>query len=336
MLSLHTLAEALGAKYESLKSGSGPDIACVSGVRSAGPDSIVFAESEPALHQAMESAAAAVITTPKLAALVPFPAKPLLQHAQPRLAFAKAAHLLRPASSSAVIHPTAIVATTANISADVSIGPYSIIGEHVHIGARTTIGSGCTISDCVEIGADCKIHPRTVLYSGVKLGNRVFVHAGCVLGSDGFGYVRDAETGEYTQFPQEGTLIIEDDVEVGANTTIDRGALEETRIERGTKLDNLVHIGHNVRIGRNVIIAAQTGISGSSNIGAGAILGGQVGIGDHADVGPDVILGGGAGVLNKKKLRGAGVVFWGRPAQPLREYLKSLAALARLSRKSKE
>jgi UDP-3-O-[3-hydroxymyristoyl] glucosamine N-acyltransferase len=171
-----------------------------------------------------------------------------------------------------------------------------------------------------------------VIYSGVRLQDRVQVHAGCVLGSDGFGYVRDAETGAYTQFPQQGTLLIEEDVEIGANTTIDRGALEETRIARGTKLDNLVHIGHNVRVGRNVVMAAQTGISGSSTVGDGAILGGQVGIGEHADVGKGVILGGGAGVLSKKKLRGVGVVFWGRPAQPLRAYLKSLATLAALAR----
>jgi UDP-3-O-[3-hydroxymyristoyl] glucosamine N-acyltransferase len=157
-----------------------------------------------------------------------------------------------------------------------------------------------------------------------------------VLGSDGFGYVRDAETGAYTQFPQQGTLLIEEDVEIGANTTIDRGALEETRIARGTKLDNLIHIGHNVRVGHNVVMAAQTGISGSSTVGDGAILGGQVGIGEHADVGEGVILGGGAGVLSKKKLRGSGIVFWGRPAQPLREYLKGLATLARLTRSQRK
>jgi UDP-3-O-[3-hydroxymyristoyl] glucosamine N-acyltransferase len=155
-----------------------------------------------------------------------------------------------------------------------------------------------------------------------------------VLGSDGFGYVRDAETGKYTQFPQQGRLVIEDHVEIGANTTIDRGALEETRIERGVKIDNLVHLGHNVRVGRDVVIAAQTGVSGSSTIQAGAVVGGQVGIGDHADVGPNVILGSGSGVLTGKKVRGPGIVFWGRPARPLRQYLKELAALARLGRAS--
>jgi UDP-3-O-[3-hydroxymyristoyl] glucosamine N-acyltransferase len=163
------------------------------------------------------------------------------------------------------------------------------------------------------------------IYAGTVLGDRVVVQAGAVLGSTGFGYVRSAETGEYLIFPQQGRLVVEDDVEIGANTTIDRGALGETRIGRGTKIDNLVHIGHNCVIGKNVIIAAQTGISGSSVVEDGAILGGQVGIGEHATVGAGVILGGGAGVLSGKKMRGPGEVFWGRPARPLKEYLRDLA-----------
>jgi UDP-3-O-[3-hydroxymyristoyl] glucosamine N-acyltransferase len=308
----------------------------VASVRTADKASLVFAESDLALQEALASAAGAILTTPQLAAPIPSPAKPLLIVTQPRLAFARAASILRPAAQLAGIHPTAIVDPSAHIADAVSVGPYAVIGEHVRIGERTKIGAGCVIAESTEIGTDCRIFPRTVIYAGVKLGDRVVIHAGCVLGSDGFGYVRDTNTGAYTQFPQQGTLSIEDDVEIGANTTIDRGALEETRIARGAKLDNLVHVGHNVRIGHDVVIAAQTGISGSSTVGDGAILGGQVGIGEHAEVGPDVILGGGAGVLSKKKLRGAGMVFWGRPAQPLREYLKGLATLARLARKAKE
>jgi UDP-3-O-[3-hydroxymyristoyl] glucosamine N-acyltransferase len=167
------------------------------------------------------------------------------------------------------------------------------------------------------------------LYAGTSVGHRVVIQAGAVLGSTGFGYARNSATGEYVLFPQQGTLVIEDDVEIGANTTIDRGALGETRIGAGTKIDNLVHIGHNCVIGRNVVIAAQTGISGSSVIEDGAILGGQVGLGDHAHVGPGVILGGGAGVLSHKRVRGPGQVFWGRPARPLKQYLRDLARLSR-------
>jgi len=179
----------------------------------------------------------------------------------------------------------------------------------------------------VAIGSGSEIGARVTIYAGTVLGDRVVVQAGAVLGSTGFGYVRSVETGEYLIFPQQGKLVIEDDVEIGANTTIDRGALGETRIGRGTKIDNLVHIGHNCVIGKNVIIAAQTGISGSSVVEDGAILGGQVGIGEHVNVGPGVILGGGAGVLSGKKMRGPGEVFWGRPARPLKEYLRDLARL---------
>ena len=174
---------------------------------------------------------------------------------------------------------------------------------------------------------------EVTIYPGTTVGDRVMVHAGAVLGSDGFGYVRDANSGRYEKFPQVGRLVIEDDVEIGANTTIDRGALDETRIGRGTKIDNLVHIGHNCRLGENVVIAAQTGLSGSIVIGNDVVLGGQVGIGEHARVEEGVMLGGQGGVLPNKVLRGKGVAFWGTPAQPVRQYLKQLAALAELGRK---
>ena len=343
MLTLRQLAEALQAEYlprsnssEEKDPSQAESVERVASVRNAAQTSLTFAESEATLQEAMSSPAAAVLVTPQIAKAFLSEAKPLkkplLVVGQPRLAFAKASQYLRAAKASTGIHRTAVLASSVKLAEDVSIGAYAVLGEHVEIGARTRIGAGCVLADGVKIGADCTLYPRVVIYSGVELRDRVQVHAGCVLGSDGFGYVRDAESGAYTQFPQQGTLVIEDDVEIGANTTIDRGALEETRIARGTKLDNLVHIGHNVRVGRNVVMAAQTGISGSSSVGDGAILGGQVGIGEHADVGEGVILGGGAGVLSKKKLRGAGIVFWGRPAQPLREYLKGLAILAGLAR----
>jgi UDP-3-O-[3-hydroxymyristoyl] glucosamine N-acyltransferase len=158
-----------------------------------------------------------------------------------------------------------------------------------------------------------------------------------VLGADGFGYVRDPETGAYTQCPQQGTLAIEDDVEIGANSTIDRGALAETRIRRGTKIDNLVHVGHNCDIGEDVILVALTGISGSSTVGKGAILAGQVGIGDHAHVGPGVILGGQSGVFNGKTVTNDGLrpgtVLYGTPARPLKQVLREQAVLARMGKR---
>jgi UDP-3-O-[3-hydroxymyristoyl] glucosamine N-acyltransferase len=204
-----------------------------------------------------------------------------------------------------------------------------VLGPAVRLGPATKVGAHAVLGEGVIIGSACDILANTTVYAGTTIGDRVTVQSGAVLGSTGFGYARNPATGEYLLFPQQGTLVIEDDVEIGANTTIDRGALGETRIGAGTKIDNLVHVGHNCVIGRNVIIAAQTGISGSSVVEDGAILGGQVGMGEHAHVGPGVILGGGAGVLSHKKVRGPGQVFWGRPARPLKQYLRDLARLSR-------
>ena len=203
------------------------------------------------------------------------------------------------------------------------------------IGEGTTIGAACVVADGVEIGAHCRIDANVTICSGTKLGNRVVVQAGAVLGSDGFGYVRDERTGRYELFPQIGRLVIEDDVEIGANSTVDRGALDETRIRRGTKIDNLVHVGHNVQIGQDVVIAAQTGISGSAVIEDNVIIGGQVGLGDHVRIEEGAILGAQSGIPTKKVIRGKGVVFWGTPARPIGEYLKELAFLSRSARKGR-
>jgi UDP-3-O-[3-hydroxymyristoyl] glucosamine N-acyltransferase len=212
-----------------------------------------------------------------------------------------------------------------------------VVEQGASIGAGSRIEAGAVIGRGVRIGDECRIYPRAVLYAGTTLGNRVVVHAGAVLGADGFGYVRDAATGAYTQFPQQGTLMIEDEVEIGANSTIDRGALGETRIRRGTKIDNLVHIGHNCEIGEDVIVVALAGISGSCTVGRGAVIAGQVGIGDHAHVGPGVILGGQAGVLSGKTVTNEGLkpgtVLWGTPARPLKQVLRELAVVARLAKK---
>jgi UDP-3-O-[3-hydroxymyristoyl] glucosamine N-acyltransferase len=209
----------------------------------------------------------------------------------------------------------------------------AVIGERARIKDRARIGAGSVIGAGVTIGSQCEIYPNVTIYPGTTVGDRVMIHAGAVLGSDGFGYVRDRKTGHYEKFPQVGRLVIEDDVEIGANATVDRGALEETRIRRGTKIDNLVHVGHNCDLGEDVVIAAQTGLSGSIVIENGVVLGGQVGIGEHARIGEGVMLGGQGGVLPNKILRGRGVAFWGTPAQPLRQYLKQLATLARLAKK---
>jgi UDP-3-O-[3-hydroxymyristoyl] glucosamine N-acyltransferase len=325
---LSRLAERLGAEIDGVQVDH--VITGVSSIAGAGPGCLVFAEEETSFAAALASAAGAVLVGPQMTTAGAN--KPVLRIPQPRLAFARAALLLRGPQPDPSVHSTAVIDPKAQMGGGVSVGAHASVEEGASIGAGTIIGAGVVIGAGVRIGSNCHIYPRVVIYPGTTLGDRVVVHAGAVLGADGFGYVRDRTNGEYTQFPQQGTLVIEDDVEIGANTTIDRGALEETRIARGTKLDNLIHIGHNCKIGRNVVIAAQTGISGSSAVGDGAILGGQVGMGDHAMVGPGVILGGQAGILPKKKLLGPGIVFWGTPAKPVRQYLKELAMLARLKR----
>jgi UDP-3-O-[3-hydroxymyristoyl] glucosamine N-acyltransferase len=216
---------------------------------------------------------------------------------------------------------------------DVVVAERAVVGEKAEIGDQTWIGAGAVVGAGARIGCDCEIYPNVTIYPGAQLGDRVIVHAGAALGSDGFGYVRDSATGRYEKFPQVGRLEIGDDVEIGANSTIDRGALEVTRIGRGAKIDNLVHIGHNCQIGEDVVIAAQTGLSGSIVIEKNVVLGGQVGIGEHALIGEGVMLGGQGGVLPNKVLRGKGVAFWGTPARPVREYLKQLAVLARLAKR---
>ena len=230
-----------------------------------------------------------------------------------------------------------MVAPDAVLASRVSVAAGAVIETGAHIGAGSRIEAGAIICQGVRIGAQCHIYPNVVVYAGTTLGDRVVVHAGAVLGADGFGYVRDDISGAYTQFPQQGTLVIEDDVEIGANSTVDRGALKETRIRRGTKIDNLVHVGHNCDIGEDVILVALTGISGSSSVGNGAVIAGQVGIGDHVQIGPGVILGGQAGVLSGKTLTNEGLrpgtVLWGTPARPLKQVLREQATLIRLTKR---
>jgi UDP-3-O-[3-hydroxymyristoyl] glucosamine N-acyltransferase len=285
------------------------EITEVSSIEGAGMHSVVFAMDKETLTKALGSKAGTILANRNLEdAELPLDPR-VLWVADARYAFAVIGQRLRGRGFEPGIHSSVV------------------IGKDVAIGPRSRIGPGVVLEDGVVVGSDCNLMARAVVHTGTVLGNRVVVQAGAVLGSTGFGYARSRETGEYLIFPQQGRLVVEDDVEIGANTTIDHGALGETRIGRGTKIDNLVHIGHNCVIGKNVVIAAQTGISGSSVVEDGAVLGGQVGIGEHATVGAGVILGGGAGVLSGKKMRGPGEVFWGRPARPLKEYLRDLARL---------
>ena len=306
------------------------ELSAVASLQSATRESLVFVDQAKHLDSALASQAAAVIAGEFASAVKS--GKPLLIHPQPRLAFARAAKLLRDEEQRGGVHASVIVSASARIGKKVAIGARAVVGENVTVGDGTIIGAGCVIDDEVKIGASCRLDPNVTVYRGTTIGDRVVIQAGAVLGSEGFGYVRDAATGHYEQFPQVGRLVIEDDVDIGANTTIDRGALDETRIRRGTKIDNLVHVGHNVRIGQDVVIAAQTGLSGSAVVEDNVIIGGQVGIADHVRIEEGAILGAQSGVPSKKVIRGKGIVFWGTPARPLREYLKELAFLARAAK----
>ena len=274
----------------------------VSGIAAAPGDAVVFAVDEASLAEARGSGAGLILG-------------PLKGGGDARVVGVK-----DPKAAFARVHREWF-----DVRGDGGISPAALVEEGAAVGVGTEIGAGAYVAAGVSVGKDCVIGPRVVIHAGTTLGDRVRVQAGTVLGSDGFGYVRE-KTG-YFGFPQVGTLWIGDDVEIGANTTIDRGALGETRIGRGTKIDNLVHIAHNCIIGEDVLIAAQVGMAGSCVIEDGAMLGGQVGLGERVTIGRGVILGGQGGVLPGKRIDGEGTVYWGTPAQPVREYLRDLARL---------
>lgn len=330
-----TLGELIAQLGGELKQGRAElELTGVNRAEEATASEIVFAEDAAAAEAALKSRAGLLVLKPGLAGIQTSAA--IVEARAPRLWFAQAAKLLSKRLPAAGVHPAAVVDATAELGADVTVAACAVVGAAAVIGSGSRIEAGAVVGEGVRIGRDCRIHPRAVLQPGVTLGDRVVVHPGAVLGADGFGYVRDYTTGRYTQFPQQGRLVLEDDVEIGANSTVDRGALEETRIGRGTKIDNLVHVGHNCKIGADVILVALTGVSGSSTVGDGAIIAGQVGIGDHAHVGPGVILGGQSGVFNGKTVTNDGLkpgtVLFGTPARPLRQVMREQATLARLAK----
>ena len=332
-MKLGELVEKLGGRL--VQGNADLSVAGVNSTMLAAANEVIFAQNINSATEALSSNAGAVVLRPGLVEAYP-PEKAIIESPQPRLWFSRAATTLKPVPPPKNIMPRAVLGRNVELGENISIGECAVVEDNVRIGAGTRVEAGAVIGEGVRIGRDCRIYPRVVLYPGTTLGDRVVVHAGAVLGADGFGYVRDSTTGAYTQFPQQGTLVIEDDVEIGANTTIDRGALAETRIRRGTKIDNLVHIGHNCDIGEDVILVALTGISGSSSVGKGAVIAGQVGIGDHAHVGEGVILGGQAGVLSGKTVTNEGLkpgtVLWGTPARPLKQVLREIAVLGRLAK----
>ena len=310
-----------------------PSVA-VSGVASperAHDSHLIFVEAAKQLPRAARSLARCVIV-PAGAALE---GKTLLRAANPKLAFARAAALLVPAPRVAAIgvHPTAVLAPGVRLGEDVSVGPYAVIDEGVEIGAGSQVGPFCCVGYGARVGPGCVLYPHVVLYPGVKLGQSVILHAGVIIGGDGFGYVTG--DGRHWKFPQIGHAEIGDQVEIGCNSCVDRAALEETVVGLGTKIDNLVQVGHNVQIGEGTLIAAQAGLAGSSVVGRQAVIGGQVGIADHVRIEDGAIIGAQAGIPTGKRIA-AGEPVWGTPARPIRKYLQQLAWLARLSEVGEE
>jgi UDP-3-O-[3-hydroxymyristoyl] glucosamine N-acyltransferase len=315
------LAEAIGVTVEG---DASVELTGVAAPERASTSDLIFVDSQKHTARAETSATKCVVLPPGLTVA----GKTVLRTENVKLAFAKAAALLRePSIIAKGIHPTAVLAPLAKIAPSASIGPYAVIGEDTHIGEHTQIGAHCFIGAATWVGDNCRIHPRVTLYANMRIGNRVEIHSGAVVGADGFGYAYGE--GRHWKFPQVGIVEIADDVEVGANTTIDRGSLDDTRIADGVKIDNLVHVGHNVQIGAHTVIAAQTGISGSSVLGHHVIVGGQVGIADHCRLEDNSIAGAQAGIPTGKTIR-SGQVVWGTPARRLDKFKEQYAWFARL------
>jgi UDP-3-O-[3-hydroxymyristoyl] glucosamine N-acyltransferase len=302
----------------------------VAALEDAGPQDLSFVSGSQSAKRAGASAAGCL--------LVPndfdnAERRTVVRTAYPRAAVARAISRLHPkVEATPGTHPSAIIGPGAIIEPGVHVGPLVSIGAGVRVGAGSSIGTGCVIGDYVSIGEKCTLNPGVTLYRDVTLGREVVLHAGCVIGADGFGYV--LTDGIYENFPQIGRVEIGDRVEIGANSCVDRAALGVTSIGDGTKIDNLVHVGHNCRIGRNVVVAAQTGFSGGVVVEDYVVIGGQVGVGDKARIESRAVVGSGSGVLTSKIVR-AGQPVWGTPARPLKEHLEQLAVLSRLAKQRK-
>lgn len=322
MKTIQEIADYLQSSYM----GDGQlEISGVGNIESTQPGQIIFAIDKSKFRKAEESDASAIIAPPNI---TESSEKTIIFNENPRLAFARMIHFLHPPSiPKPEIHPTAVISETAQLGKGVSVMAYSVIGEGCVIGDQTIIYPHVVVNDYVKIGNNSVIRANVTLYDEVEIGNRVIIHSGTVIGSDGFGYVMDKSKGAYYKIPQIGKVIIEDDVEIGANVTIDRGAIGDTRIKQGTKIDNLVQIGHNCVVGEHTTISGQAGLSGSVTVGRYAVLAGQVGVADHVTIGDEVILAARSGISKSLPKKG---IYWGSPVQELVKEKKSVIAYWRL------
>lgn len=320
----HTVGEVAEYLRARIHGDSHAQVVGVASPEGAKPEDLIYVDSPRQTARAEASAARCVI----VAAGTMVAGKIMLEVENPKLAFAKAAAWLLPSPPlRPEIHPTAIVAATARLAPNIRVGPYVVIEDEVEIGTGTAVEAFCFLGRGARVGQDCRLHPRVTLYAGARLGNSVEVHSGAVIGGDGFGYVYG--DGRHIKFPQIGSVEIGDDVEIGCNSTIDRGSLEATQIATGVKIDNLVQVAHNVQIGRNSVVAAQVGISGSCTIGAQVLIGGQVGIAPHCTLEDDAIIGAQAGIPSGKTIR-RGQTVWGTPARPFARFKEQYGWVSRL------
>lgn len=297
-------------------------ISAIGGLEDVPPGGITYAENEHYLRRALASPAAAIVTYPE----APLLDKPLLLHPHPRFAFAQLLRLFSPfRQPQPGIHPTAIIGEECQLGDQVSIQPYAVVGDRARIGDRVQIYPFVYIGDEVEIGEDSIVYPHVVIMPHVRIGRGVIIHPGAIIGGDGYAYVQ--QNGKHHKIPQIGCVEIEEEVEIGCNTTIDRATTGVTRIGAGTKIDNLVQIGHNVQIGNHCLIVAQVGIAGSTVLEDRVVLAGQVGVKDHVRIGQGSVVGAQGGVTKNLP---AGGVYWGSPAVPHRELLHVLSYFYKL------
>lgn len=315
---LDELAHRLGGRLE----GDGTvDVRRVASPESAGPGAVCVCTSGEAVRRAAEAGAAAVVVPEGLTS--PLPA---VRVAEPRLALALLLELLGPRPHHPRgVHPAAWVHPAARLGPEVAVGAFAVVEEGAAVGARTVLYPFAYVGPHATVGEDCVLYPHAVVGERVRVGNRVILHAGCVLGADGFGFVPGPDA--HRKIPQVGTVVVEDDVEIGACTTVDRATLDETRIGAGTKIDNLVQVAHNVRIGRRCLVAAQCGIAGSAVLEDGVVLAGQVGVGDHVRIGAGAVVLAQSGVTKDVP---PGATVYGHPAQPRADELREQAARRQL------
>lgn len=317
---LGDLAQAIDARLEG---DPGVAVSGVARLEEAGPGDLSFLANARYLNAAHRSSAGAVVVDEDYRA----DGQNVLRSTNPYLAFARAVELIHPEPSARPgVHVSAVVDPSVRVPESASIGPLAVVGEGAELGEDVVIGAGAVIEPGVVIGIGTRVHPRVTVHRGTRLGARCVVQSGTVLGSDGFGYAPD-ERGRLHRVPQRGGLVIGDDVEIGANVTIDRGSAGDSVVGEGTKIDNLVHLGHNVAIGRNVVIVAQVGIAGSTRVGDYVQLGGQAGLAGHVTIGEGARIGGQAGVIGDIPPRAE---VSGYPARPHREQLRLSALLAKL------